>query len=648
MTKKEALALMENGYYQEAYEAFNNLYLANKKDYEALYFRSLLDFVHLKQNFEQSIDDFELLITVKHQYLANTLHILTAIYNELNEYENVIRVGKRALEEIIHRNMDSSFLLLPYFALARAYYHRDSDEDLETALNYVNKGLELTKEEPDADYYWLKTDILIILKRFDEAKQVITEMISKIPNEPIIYFSQARLASEMGYYLLNNGENDKGEKLLNDALEYLNVYENYSNEDIIYNLKVDILLELGHSDAALKLIDENYTKDNAEENTLKKIDTLCLLNRKQEAIELCNNYLKKDDSLEIKLQLARLLYIEGTSSNHYYELAKPLVDELIEKKQTETIILIFSYVYNALEKYQEAYEKLTSFFDDEHMTGQVAYILGELATELELDYDLQEYYYIFAYKNNYLNQLSFLSKISSITAYPKNKDKLLLNYLNLPISEMSAWTCYEFGCMYLNGNTKIKPNYDKAYTFFKKASEIEPKTPCFLTAIGRVYEFKRDYQQMIKYYQEAHKLNLENETIDCVCTFGYLAHAYINGLGVKKNLDIAKELIIEAISHKGIKANNNVSYLYAYFALNNESDFNLEYAYQLLNKQSGFNRYEISKYMMLKQICMALNKNPNRFDEQIKECLKFADHNEKKYYKENIKKKISYPHFKYF
>ena len=97
----------------------------------------------------------------------------------------------------------------------------------------------------------------------------------------------------------------------------------------------------------------------------------------------------------------------------------------------------------------------------------------------------------------------------------------------------------------------------------------------------------------------------------------------------------------------GKNASNSVIYLYAYFALNEEKDFDLKLAKELLSSTHTFDRYEISKFVMLKQI-KKLNINDKDLDLMIKRCLKFITKEAKLYYKENIKQEVSYPYFRDF
>ncbi len=648
MTKKEAISLMENGKHEEAYNAFNELYINNKKDYESLYFRALIDFIHLKKDFNQTFEDFELLATVKHNYLVNTLHILTAIYDEFNEYDKVLEFAPKAIEEINRTNTDQKFLLLPYFALARAYYHSDSKEDLEIGLMYVDKGLKITNDEPDVDYYWLKTDILILLKRFDEAKKVISEMINKIPNEPIIYFSRARLASEQGYDLISNDKKEEGFKYLEDALDYLNIYENYTTNEFVQDMRVDILIELGKPDDAIKLIDDSIDDENKEDKIHKKVSILNRLDRSEEAINVCYDYLKQNNSLRIKFILSNLIFNREDATAKELETAKELLEEVYKEKPNESILVSLIVLYNKLGLIKEAYDEIFKFYNGEITNGKLAYFMADFAKKLNLDYKIQEKYYLIAFQKGYIDKLEYLTDIYNVTSYPKEVDKALSKMMNIPMNDVHPWIAYDLGMYYLYGNTKIKQNLDKAYLWIKYALDSEPEISCFMTALGRVFELKKDYKQMFKYYQKAHEMNLKNDHISCVCTFGYLAHAYINGLGVEKNVETAKKLILEAIKIKGLNSGNNVSYLYAYFALNNEEGFDLEYAFQLMKKQMGFSRYEISRYIILRQLSTRLNRNVHAWDSSIKECLKIASRSEKQYYKENISKEVSYPHFKHF
>ena len=93
MSKKfnvKAIALMQEGKYEEAYEMFSASYEEDNSNLEALYFRAIIDFGHLKTHFEVSQEDFIKLSNKKNPYQVPAIQLLTIMYDMNDDYDNVL------------------------------------------------------------------------------------------------------------------------------------------------------------------------------------------------------------------------------------------------------------------------------------------------------------------------------------------------------------------------------------------------------------------------------------------------------------------------------------------------------------------------------------------------------------------------------
>ena len=165
------------------------------------------------------------------------------------------------------------------------------------------------------------------------------------------------------------------------------------------------------------------------------------------------------------------------------------------------------------------------------------------------------------------------------------------------------------------------------------------------TALGRAYELNHSSMAAFKCYEEAYQAELAEALPVCNCANGYLAHAYINGIGTNVDEEKAKKLILEGISFLKEKSSNIVIYLYAYFALKGDKRFSLSTALSYLETKYPFYRYEISRAIMINIIRKKLSLSTKNSQEYIKQCLKQGNKTAKLYYKENKNKELIYPLF---
>ena len=96
----EAIKLMQENKFEEAYDAFTKLIDEHKNNYEAIYFRAIVDFGHLKKHFETTLEDLSHLAMFKNPYQIPSVQIVTIMYDMNDNYDMVIIYGEKALKSI--------------------------------------------------------------------------------------------------------------------------------------------------------------------------------------------------------------------------------------------------------------------------------------------------------------------------------------------------------------------------------------------------------------------------------------------------------------------------------------------------------------------------------------------------------------------
>ena len=223
--------------------------------------------------------------------------------------------------------------------------------------------------------------------------------------------------------------------------------------------------------------------------------------------------------------------------------------------------------------------------------------------------------------------------------------KHLKKYKDAEPSSLSPWMARKIGIRYLYGEEGYSKDLKKARKYLEHAySELQDES-CMTSTFGRLLEVEEKYDEAFKYYFKAYELQKEELISECNCATGYLAHAYINGIGTNQDVELAAKLILEGIEQLKDKSSNIVIYLYSYFALLGKEGFNLETAKELLELVYPFYRYEITRPMMLKRVYIKLGIDTKKIDDVIWDCRWLGDSMNSKYYFKNRKKDIIYPAF---
>ena len=140
----EAIKLMQENKFEEAYDAFSKLIEEHKNNYEAIYFRAIVDFGHLKKHFETTLEDLSHLAMFKNPYQIPSVQIVTIMYDMNDNYDMVIIYGEKAVKLIENYNNTPVDLKIDiYYALARAYFHKKKqvkDENLALFTSFCGKN----------------------------------------------------------------------------------------------------------------------------------------------------------------------------------------------------------------------------------------------------------------------------------------------------------------------------------------------------------------------------------------------------------------------------------------------------------------------------------------------------------------------------
>ena len=259
----EAIKLMQENKFEEAYDAFTKLIDEHKNNYEAIYFRAIVDFGHLKKHFETTLEDLSHLAMFKNPYQIPSVQIVTIMYDMNDNYDMVIIYGEKALKLIdTYNNTPVDLKVDIYYALARAYFHKYSNNDLKKGLEYIDKCFKMLEDDVDIEYYLLKIDILVGLKEYEEAKKIISKAQATFGNAGDLYYAREKVSYAIGLDKIAKGDSSFVDDL-DDALRYLEIFEKYSDNKFVISLtRVEIYTALKRYDDAISELDKIQTKDN--------------------------------------------------------------------------------------------------------------------------------------------------------------------------------------------------------------------------------------------------------------------------------------------------------------------------------------------------------------------------------------------------
>lgn len=627
--------LVNEGQYEEAYSEYTKIIEANPKAYDAYFGRALLDCYYLRKYYEISEKDLKL-VFFKNKKLAKKIPLfLTIICDSLKHYDDAIFFGELALKPEYYTPEEN--LMEVYFALSRSYYIRGSSiEDYTNALAAVEECLKINEEMHD-ELLLCKCDILLVLENFDEVSKIVNHLFFTSKISPVLYYFKARA-------LYGKAKESK------DYEEALSNFEYYLEENptdfytLIY--KASCLVSLNRTNEAISVYEGLMNEHNREEVVAEIIKTYEQSGRVEEAIKYAGDYLKEHNSWRVKYSLA-ITIVKRAKTMEELEQVKGLLEDCYMETGNEIVAESIVQLYRKMGLDKENYEfleRLVTVSKD----GRFAYYLAIEAFRYKGDYEETEKYLKLAYDLRYFNEQEYLDMLMSFTKDPKNHYKKIKNYSNVQdqkflkngVTDLSVGNNHKLACRYLYGMHSLKHNLDKAIKYAKGCYDLLKSDCCMAILYGRCLEFAKRYEESFEVYQKANDQTKKTFRPLCHCSYAFLAHAYINGIGTDKDIEKAKELILEGISQYQEKTDCNVLALYAYFASRKEKGFSREKAIELLSNNTSFALYDVSRYKLL---TILDNENKNKWEKMLKQSLKYDAVLAVEYYKQHKDDEIYYP-----
>lgn len=635
MVKKyqQILNLAATGEHQLAYDELSELIEKNDNDYMALCYRGIIDFLYLKAHQLQTIKDFQKLVDHKTEFAKQVIPYLGLLYSMTSQNEQAIKYCEAALKE------ETAFQLDLYFALARAYYNMQDINSLYLANKYINKCLEMEPEEVQ-DFHVCKIDILISLGEFDEAKKLIDDVYTNFGASFIVYYLKGYLYSEMAK------ANDNNSEMIMESLNNLTIALQYEENNLpTIMLKIENYVYLGKTDEALKILETVKSEFAEDEYLVEVVKIYEDSNQDEYIIKLCRDYLVDHDSWRIQYSLAFFLSKKANLEN---EIAEVL--QLYEKAyQSNPALFIFNEIYriNFIMKNDQANldyinQALETYTDD----GRLYYLKGETMQRLNYLYDDCIIPFSKSYELGYLDELRYLTIILPLVPKPRVLYKHLQKYRKMDYQTINVWMRRKMAIRYLYGEEGYPQNFSIAKTLLESCLKEEPEESCLLSTYGRYLELaEQNGKAAFETYQKAFQEYEKEFMPTCNCPLGYIAHCYLQGIGVETNEVKAQEIILQAVTSHDWLSSSTVLYLYSYFAMKNIPGFDLKQAQKYLLGSNSFYRYEITRAMMLKIIDEKLGEDSTLSKQMIKDALIYGDKINKKYYNKNKKLDIIYPAF---
>jgi len=156
----------------------------------------------------------------------------------------------------------------------------------------------------------------------------------------------------------------------------------------------------------------------------------------------------------------------------------------------------------------------------------------------------------------------------------------------------NAYANYQLAVMEYRGEFTGNPRYDKAYEYFKKASDNNHPSATWM--IGNMIikgkigsKTENDYKKAIEYFEKAKDLGN-------IAAINSLGLCYKFGLGIKKDIKKALELFEEAASKNYVYALNNLG---LYYEDNNDYDLAYNYFLKSANLNESFACNKVGEYL---------------------------------------------------
>lgn len=635
---------LENNEFELAYNYFNDIISNDQKNHEARYYRAFIDFFHFRKNFMQDYTDFKLLVDKKTNFKELALPLLVILAEELRFKSDAIKYARLSLKFDNPYITEMKNILVKELVLTKEY------NNIVEALAIIDSIIE-NDEDVTIDNYMQKVEVQINFNDFDGAENTLQKAFTKFSANEHLYYSKGRLAFKL--YSVKNDES-----FLEDAISAFSIalqYEPTFNNARLHLAECYALED--NLEMALKTIDEfrNSIGENLSDEekvhleadlVVEKVKICELMKKWDEALVICNDYLSKYEHWKVYYTLGYVQNVTSLTKEDLMRATSNLLKSYQLNKDTMFLPDLIS-TFTILKEFNKNDELIRNALLDEPDNGLLYYLLAENDARYNYDYDSIIANYKKAYDLGYMDLSSYVTHISFLDENPL---ELAKKYHKVLLEEKldSVWDIRRMGIRYLFGEFGFKENLNVAYKYLHEAYQKEPTEPCILTIYARCLEFLGKKEEAFVLYEQAYNYYKESIHITCNCACGYLAYAYLKGIGTNVNLEKAKELILEAINKDLGLSSSIVIYLYSYLALLGEDDFSLNDALEYLSSNFPFDRYDIVRIMFINKILKKLGLEERYLEKDIKNCLKNQIKDYSKYYKENKDKDVIFPYYKNF
>lgn len=638
------LEFLDNNEFEEAYKYFSQILEENSKNIDARYYRAFIDFFHFRKNFLEDYNDFKLLVDKNTKYKELALPLLVILAEELRQRDVAIKYARLSLKFDNPYETEMKNILIKELVLSKDF------KNVVEALEIIDSIIE-NDEEATLDNYVQKIEIQINYNDFDGAEATLEKAFTKFNANEHLYYSKGRLAFKT--YTIKQEETylDDAIHAFLIALEYEPTFNNARiHLAECYALKNDLKM-------ALETIDkfrENFEGKLEEVDVIQleadlvveKVKICELMKEWDKALEISTDYLSKYEHWKVYYTLG---YVQNVTADTFEELkiARNSLMKSYELNKDSIFLPDLVSVNTILKDFESNDVLIKNALKDEPNNGLLYYLLAENDARINYDYENIISNYQKAYDLGYLDTASFVTHISFLHKSPLElAKKYHKDILKEPLD--SVWDTRRMGIRYLFGEFGFKQNLNTAYKYLEDAYKKEPTEPCILTIYGRCLELLGKKEESFKIYEKAYKYYHDSIHITCNCACGYLAYAYLMEVGTTKDLEKAKELILEGINKDLGLSSAIVIYLYAYLSMKEEDGFSLEKALEYLSSNFAFDRYDVVRYLFINKVLKQLGQKERYTEEDMKICLKNQIKDYKKYYKENKDKEIIFPYYKNF
>ncbi|MCM1513999.1 MAG: hypothetical protein NC090_03330 [Anaeroplasma bactoclasticum] len=599
---------------------------------DVIYTRATLDISQIREHHQQSIDDFTYLIAKKTKYVQESHGFLALLYDSISEIDQVILHGTEALKKKCTFENDIKF------ALARAYARKEDEASFRESLYYIQDCIDhLNEFDDEMQLRICKIDVLISLERLEEAEQEISQFRIDFAQTGMTYYLKARLA--MQAYKKDMSKTHYLDDVISNASIYLQYEE---NDDLTRLMMVEAYTLKKSYQQALALLDEMENDENQEYILLEKTKVYEALEEYSEGILMMDQYLTMHESWKI-------YYIKGVFHKLRREQedltqAKESFLKAYQLSEISSILTDVIDVNHELGLDVDTYQLLCSTLEKEK-DGRLYYILADVAFKLEKGYDEILGYYEKAFEYGYLNELEYLDILSDYSVLDRQQKQKIKKYSKRNIASLPRWGKRKMAVRFMYGENGIKQNLKKAQTLLEM--EVESNlSSCVLALLGRDLELMKNEEDAFEFYQKAYQEIAEESHPHCDCAYGYLAHAYLEGKGVTKDIEKAKQIILSAVEKVGTGCCSHTAYYYAYFYLVGDSRFTAKMALALLESNYPFYRYDVSRLVLLKQVVEKSNYKSHKLAEIEHEIIAALDKKEQQYYDAQKDQTSSLPYWK--